>query len=247
MNDYVAFIVTYNRPERIQYTIEALTSQDISPRILFVIDNGNSNQTFNIIKKYLGKKVVYIRTGENLGHGGGLAIGMKKYLNEYYYDEFIMLFEDDSVPSKRLSKYMLDHILNKEFDMIALDGFMIKTGKRVKPVLNTLKPVSIDFALLDGCVFHSSLLKKAGIPVSNWFMMYDDIEFSYRIRKAGFKIGAVKNIYHQIEHLGAKSSAWRAYYQTRNHLHFVRMYPTIDNLIDFILLEGKRIIGGLGT
>lgn len=182
-----------------------------------------------------------------MGHGGGLASAFEYYLNQHYSDEYVMLFEDDSIADKELATYMVHHKQNSDFDLVALDGFKMNIGKRTKPELNSEMPIAIDFALLDGCIFHSSLLKKVGLPIQNWFMMYDDVEYSYRIRKKGFKIGAVKNIYHQIEHLGASTATWRAYYQSRNHVHFVRMHFNLTNLADLIVMELKRIIMSVGT
>jgi GT2 family glycosyltransferase len=52
-------------------------------------------------------------------------------------------------------------------------------------------------------------------------MMCEDYEYCLRIKKAGFKIGVMKNNHVNRLHLGSqrfsKATLWRGYYHSRNH------------------------------
>jgi GT2 family glycosyltransferase len=109
---------------------------------------------------------------------------------------------------------------------------------------------AVDFAVFDGAVMRYDVVSKVGVPIRDWFMMVDDYEYCYRIKKSGFKMGVVHNDFHQILHLGAgsgftSSSLWRGYYQERNYVFFVKTHFTIFNLIDFLIFFVKRVFGSL--
>jgi GT2 family glycosyltransferase len=164
--------------------------------------------------------------------------------------EYLIFLEDDSIPSASLISFLTNKIEFSNFDFLGSLGSVNKIGKRfvVNSQVNTIQEV--DFAVFDGAILRFDVIKKIGPPVQDWFMMVDDYEYCYRIKKAGFRIGVVKNDLHEIHHLGdgsgfTKSSLWRGYYTERNYVLFVKKHFTLINLADFIVFFLKRVFACL--
>ena len=187
---------------------------------------------------------------ENIGHGAALSKGLQYLHGKNNKARFTIFLEDDSIPKQTLFQTLLDKINQSSFDLISSAGKIVKIGKRIDVKPTESEILKADFCLFDGAIIKNEVFLKVGYPVENWFMMFDDFEYCYRIRKHQFKIGIIKNDFHQIMHHGAgekfsRTSLWRGYYQTRNHVLFLKMHFTFNNLIDFIILNTKRTIASL--
>jgi GT2 family glycosyltransferase len=191
----------------------------------------------------------YINTGSNIGHGAALAVAFE-WLNHNSKSEFCIMLEDDSIPKQHLPLTLINSIRKYNFDFIGSDGYNVRLGKRL-PILNIgIEPHEADFCLFDGSIIRSSVFSKIGYPQKEWFMMFDDYEFCYRLRKVGYKIGVIKNDFHEILHIGGgggytTSTLWRGYYQARNHILFLKIHFNLYNLIDFVLIQFKRTLGAV--
>lgn len=240
---YYAFLVTYNRSERLRGVIDHILEQSIPPYLLIIVNNNSTDKTEEVLGNYKDSNVRILNSGDNIGHGAALALGFKFYLNNYYKeDDILMLFEDDSKPSKELFDYMFKAFRESKLKFLCLEGFLLGFGKRKKPKIPSNGLAEVDFGLLDGCLLSSTVIKDVGTPVEDWFMMYDDLEFCRRIKEYGYKIFCIDNKFHKIDHSGANSS-WRPYYQARNHVHYLRRYFSLWELGDFIIIEIKRSFG----
>jgi GT2 family glycosyltransferase len=216
-----------------------------------IIDNGSETSTKEILEYHKERlKPTILCLKENIGHGAGLAKGMK-YLKENRPNlDYVVFLEDDSIPKSKYLNFLISKIKATDFSMISSAGSIIKLGKRIKIQSNHKDIEDADFALFDGAIARFQDLLRVGFPIQDWFMMFDDFEYCYRIRNAGYKIGVVNNPYVEILHDGwgggtSYSHLWRSYYQSRNFIHFVRIHFTAFNLIDCIILQSKRLIGGL--
>lgn len=241
--NYYAFLVTFNRSQNLTGVIDHILGQTVPPKLLIIINNKSTDNTEKVLRDYKDSRIIVLDSDENIGHGAALALGFKYYLQNYYMDDdILMLFEDDSKPSKELFEYMVKPYREKNLNFLCLEGFLLGIGSRKRPNIPKDGLAEVDFGLLDGCLINSRVIKKAGTPVEDWFMMYDDLEFCRRIKQHGFRIFCVDNKFHKIDHSGANSS-WRPYYQARNHVHYLRRYFSLWELGDFIIIEIKRSFG----
>jgi len=131
-NKICAIIVTYNRKNLLLKTLESIFSQSVNINSIFIINNGSTDDTENmlikkgIIKKHKekGKKtneslniykfknnkhltIYYTKTSKNLGGAGGFHYGIKKAF-KYNYKWFWIL-DDDISPEKNCLKNLLEH------------------------------------------------------------------------------------------------------------------------------------------
>jgi GT2 family glycosyltransferase len=249
--EFSLLLVTYNRHLKLKKILECIHSYQWPCYEIVIVDNNSTDDTSAFLKSLENpNKITVLNPTKNLGHGAALAFGFSYLLSKAKIPPYILLLEDDSIPSQNLYNQLHIGIHQSGVDLLGVEGYKVKIGIRSKltPAANEI--AAADFCLLDGALIKTSILQKTGLPETDWFMMFDDFEFCYRIRKAGFKIGVLKNDSHQILHLGGgerftKATLWRGYYQSRNHTFFLKKHFTLWNFTDYLIIQFKRITGSL--
>jgi GT2 family glycosyltransferase len=191
-------------------------------------DEGYYQQLFPGIK--------VINSTENLGFAGANNLGIKAAKGEYLF----FLNNDTELENGVIEKLLL------AFDCP-------KVGA-VSPVLRyTEKPEKIQFAgyttihpltgrnsplkslgsptLAETPYFHGAavmipkrVLDQAGNMDEDYFLYYEELDWSQRIREAGFQLKVLKSahVLHKESISTGKNSPLKVYYQTRNRVHFMR-------------------------
>lgn len=250
---FALLLVTYNRKELLRHILKSISTFGWEYQYFIVVDNCSEDETPSILEEFLDQlSIIVIRTKENLGHGAGLALAIEYLKQSEAKPDYLIFLEDDSIPSRELPNGLISSISGTDFSLLSPLGSNTTLGKRtlIFPSIGKIKEV--DFAVFDGAIMKYDVVFKVGTPLRDWFMMVDDYEYCYRIRKAGFRIGVVHNDFHHILHLGAGtnftgSSLWRGYYQERNYVFFIKTHFTIFNLVDFLVFFGKRVLGSLAA
>jgi len=250
---YSLILVTYNRAEILDKILDSIEGYDWQYLNLIIVDNNSEDETSEVIDRYQEKlKVTLIKSKENLGHGGGLALALDCLIHADQKPEYLIFLEDDSIPATELPETLISQISNSEYSLLSPLGSIATLGKRTLIFPSPGEIKEVDFAVFDGAVMRFEVISKVGLPVTDWFMMVDDYEYCYRIKEAGFKMAVIHNDFHQILHLGAGSgftgsSLWRGYYQERNYVFFIKKHFTLFNLADFVVFFGKRVFGSLAA
>lgn len=246
-------MVTYNRKELLEKILLKIASYNWDYLNIIIINNNSDDGTDELLNNFiLIKNLLVIKTDDNIGHGAGLAYGIEHLKINNILGDFIVFLEDDSIPHQSLLNILLETISSSSFDLISSQGVLVRLGKRINVIPKKEEIQLVEFCLLDGAIMKRKIIDLAGLPKKDWFMMFDDFEYCYRIRKAGFRIGVIQNTFHEILHEGAgtsfsNSSIWRSYYQARNHIFFLKYHFSIFNLFDFIILETKRCFSAFMT
>jgi GT2 family glycosyltransferase len=243
-------MVTYNRSDLLRQILQSIHGFHWEVSDFIIIDNGSEDSTAVVLEEFKDSlDLLVISESQNVGHGAGLALGLAYIQVKNPKLDFVIFLEDDSIPQAGYLEFLLGKIKNSDFSMISSAGSLVSLGKRTKLEPNESEILAADFALFDGAIARFQDLLIVGFPVRDWFMMFDDFEYCYRIRKKGFKIGVVSNPHLEILHEGwgggvSHSHLWRSYYQSRNYIHFVRIHFSAFIFLDFLILQGKRLIGG---
>ena len=194
MNKVVAVVVTYNRKILLEECINSLLNQT-KPLDVIIVDNFSTDGTEEVVKKYVGKNLKYFNTGSNLGGAGGFNYGMKKAV-EFKYD-YCWIMDDDTIPNSDA----LEAMLNKAKDLkdnfsfmssIALwtDGSLCKMNIQAlssnaianyESLYNNV--IELKSASFVSCFMNMKYVKKAGYPITDFFIYGDDMEYTMRLSK----------------------------------------------------------------
>ncbi len=198
-NRVAAVVVTFNRKELLKECIEALLQQSFKEYDILIIDNASTDGTVDYISDYIEKNAVqYYNTGKNLGGAGGFNYGVKKAVENGY--GYIWLMDDDTIPYTdslaeliKADNILTDKKINYGFlssTAVWKDGTACKMNRQlqVKDWYNYSELLREGIIKVFTATFVSFFIKAAvvkdmGLPISEFFIWSDDVEYSGRIAK----------------------------------------------------------------
>ncbi len=237
-----AFVLTYNRPDAVERSIETLLSQTRPPDRLLVVENGDPEPTAGIVKRFADQRLVLEATGQNLGSAGGTAYGYR-WLYEHGFD-LLYCGDDDNPPRTPDTVEQLFNLLQRADTDVGGTGCVGARWNWSRGELERLSDealegvIEVDFIGGD----HKQLLRReviesVGPPDQKLFFGYPDLEHCLRIRRAGYRLivdGDLMLRYREVNRrlgLEPRKSAlprrsyegiWRNYYTTRNYIFMMR-------------------------
>lgn len=239
--NYQSLIVTYNRKDKLVEAVNSLLSQSESPIRIILIDNHSTDGTEQKLEEeglLDNNKIVYVKMPQNYGGSGGFYYGIKEAMKYDDFD-FLSLSDDDAIYKHNffelISKYQKAHPNVKAFcGTVQYENGTIQTDHRRKITNekwlqqeeisqnNYKNNFKLDLFSFVGCIISRDILKKIGLPEKDYFIYYDDTEYSLRVRKYTDIInvsGAV--IIHKTPMKSSKVKnliTWKNYYELRNSL-----------------------------
>jgi hypothetical protein len=216
----VLIILNYNGEEILERCLNSLLETNYPNFKIVVVDNGSTDNSVKIIHKYFKGKVDLIVNKKNLGFSKGMNIGIKYALKEYN-PEFIGLLNNDLFfHDKKWLVKIIDVMENNTSIAIASptlifpNGELQQVGKeKIKSDLLSLvrlftpllekeynhlskSQVLIEVDVLFGpCVIiRRGILDKVGLLDERYTpFLFEDVEYSLRIKKHGYKSVIVRN------------------------------------------------------
>jgi GT2 family glycosyltransferase len=219
---------------------------------IVVADNGSTDNSLSLLKAQF-PGLIYIENKENLGFAEGNNRGLVYSIEKGYTYSLIM--NTDTLVDEDLVQCLLAH-MNNHPEAAAVqpaiywmyDKTRIWNGEGSfnkllgKTVSDTTTPdeVSINSykvaEWVTGCCMltRNSALVKSGLFNKRFFLYYEDVELSFRMRDKGFEVHYLPSckMYHEAG-ASAKVSAQKKegvispiihYYISRNHIWFLRQY-----------------------
>lgn len=245
-------IVTYNNAKKIKNTLDTVLecTKGVDFK-LYVVDNGSTDGTLEIIKGY--EQVELIESGANIGFGAGHNAVLDRLESKYH----VFINPDISIRTDVISS--MAAFLDENEDVVLLspkicfpDGrdqilglrdpsikYLAASKLRWKPCLKTLdefamrdqdtgKPFDIENA--SGCfmMVRTELLKKVGGFDGRYFMYFEDADLTRTFRKFG---RAVKYsdviVYHEWDHDSRKNTRLMLI-QMKSMLSYFRKWRKAD-------------------
>jgi rhamnopyranosyl-N-acetylglucosaminyl-diphospho-decaprenol beta-1,3/1,4-galactofuranosyltransferase len=251
-----AVVVTRNRSEVLRETLRAVRAQEFAPSSVLVVDNCSQDGTESMVRAGF-PEVGYLRLPENLGFGAGLAAGMEQAASggcDYFW-----LLDDDSRPAPiTLRRCLKVAATLPRFGIIGLSGGTLRWGNlNVHPYVPTHdgRPTNppllnhSDYVHLDGAVVARQAVEDLGFPRADYFMMLEDVEYSNRLKRAGWEVAHFELDEDLIfrGNLGSggdgrPSPPWRAYYQSRNHLRMAIDHRSPLEIAGWVYRQAKFIV-----
>jgi rhamnopyranosyl-N-acetylglucosaminyl-diphospho-decaprenol beta-1,3/1,4-galactofuranosyltransferase len=248
----VAVVVTYNRKILLLQCINALLSQTISCDIVLV-DNASTDGTVEALREsglLANERLHFLSLKENLGGAAGFSRGLQYAMNKGW--EWLWLMDDDAMPEPdALEKLCISGIApssvygsvavfhdNGQKKLCSPAGAVHRKNEGYIEYLDLLSPVEevagIPFL---GFFIHRSMVERIGLPRDDFFIYWDDLEYSERVKKHGGKLMLVRDsvIVHPVPQIttfryGPLKIAyrslppWKIYYEVRNKIITAKEY-----------------------
>jgi GT2 family glycosyltransferase len=233
--------VNFNGSEDTLELIESLTRISYPNIEIIVIDNHSEADNPGIIKERFPSVVLY-ESNINMGFAGGNNLGLMRARGEY-----ILLLNNDTIVDKGfleplVRKMESDPGIGAVCSKIRFysDRSLIQFAGYTPINHRTMRNFAIGYREKDkgqhdldaetayahgaAMMVPMKVIKEIGIMSYIFFLYYEEADWSYRIRKAGYKIWYVHNslVYHKESITVGKLSESKIYYQNRNRIVFLR-------------------------
>ncbi len=190
----MAIVVTYNRKELLKECINALLNQSYKNCDILIVDNASTDGTKEYIENEMkNKRVHYVNTGANIGGAGGFNYGMKEAYK--LGCTYMWLMDDDCIVHEDSLEQLLkaDSELNGEYGFLAskvlwkdnqvckMNIPRITLSKKVQDFNSDM--VNICMATFVSLFVKSEVVKLVGLPIKEFFIWSDDLEYTRRISK----------------------------------------------------------------
>lgn len=198
-NKIAAVIVTYNRKQLLEKCINHILNQSVSDVDAIIIDNASTDGTEEMVKTVFADKnnVVYVNTGSNLGGAGGFSYGIKWAVQNNY--EYLWIMDDDTIPEEDALEEFLkaEDVLEGDYGFLSsyakwIDGTPCEMN--VPKISNSWRNdiakqfehslVRLESASFVSLFVKSDVVRKVGLPVKEFFIWGDDVEYTKRISKS---------------------------------------------------------------
>ena len=197
MDKIAAVIVTYNRKELLVKSIASVLRQTKGNPDVLVIDNASTDMTQDTVKELYenDSRVKYYNTGSNLGGAGGFSYGINYAVNLGY--EYIWIMDDDTYPDECALENLLGvaEKLDGEFGFLSsyvkwTDGsscvmniptLCSKKWRCDIPFHFENRIIPLESTSFVSMFFSSNVVREVGLPIKEFFIWADDVEYSERI------------------------------------------------------------------
>jgi rhamnosyltransferase len=254
--------------------LDALKRQTRQIDEIVVVDNASSDDTLNLLAARY-PEVTVLKLPENGGVGGAFSVGLA-YTATVKKHDWTWLLDDDSVPSPDGLEQLLGGLqrLGEEAEntailapvgvhketQLAYSGYLWRNGLRRPSAEATKQEISfVDVVISSGTLIRKEAIERVGLPRSDFFMDFVDIELCLRMRRHGYKVAVVTSsrLDHAIGNprrvnlLGFQKAwtnhaPWREYYITRNEIFTIWAYypgwKTKCSIIRRLLRHGAGVL-----
>jgi hypothetical protein len=242
-------LLNWNTPTHTANCISSLIKYcDTQLFDIIVADNGSTDGSLLLLQTQF-PDLIYIDNKENLGFAEGNNKGMAYSItNDYVYS--LVLNTDTMVEQDIVSELMLH--LNKHPDAAAVQPAIYWMHAKDKiwngegyfnkvlglTISDTKTPNNSEVfkkaEWLTGCcmLIRNAALTKSGLFNKSFFLYYEDVELSFRLRDNGYELHYLPSakVYHEagvsakVEKKEGFLSPVIHYYMSRNHIWFLRRY-----------------------
>jgi GT2 family glycosyltransferase len=221
---------------------------------VIVVDNASKEDPTQIFKEVYPEAVV-IRTKANLGFSGGNNEGIKIAKGDFLFivnndTEFtpgllegllqiFTTYPDAGMASPKFHYYfnkgVIEYAGYNNINIFTGRNGMIGNKEQDNGQYDEVRPTY--YAHGGGMMVKREVLEKVGLLPDHFFLYYEELDWSERIRKQGYKIYYQPKslIYHKESMTTGKTSPLKTFYLTRNRILFMRRNMPMKGLGIFLL------------
>ncbi|RZS77045.1 glycosyltransferase family 2 protein [Pigmentiphaga kullae] len=251
MDNIAVVIVTHNRCELLARCLDGLARQTVPIGAVYIIDNASTDTTRDYLSCRRDLPLRITHSEENLGGAGGFSMGMQQAHRDGW--AWIWLMDDDVVPADDCAAQLL---AQGKPAMIAvregLDGalaersavhFDLRNPLALRPKRKSVAQVyrqrgrmpevsDVENVAFEGFMVCREVVDAVGYPDARYFIFYDDVDYALRIRRAGYRITAVRDavMVRQLDFVQQHAlDSWKGFYMFRNF--FVVQFRYGENIL----------------
>ena len=258
-------IVTYNRLTLLKECLEAVRAQSLKSDKIIIVNNNSTDGTAEYLSTVDDERVDCVNLEENIGGAGGFSYGMKKAVQEGY--DYVWIMDDDSIPqinalcnlSKAFS--LADNVGFAASKVIWTDGMPHKMNiaeikimsRDYTDIYNTYSREDIPaflctYASFVSLLIDTKVIRKIGLPIKEFFIWSDDVEYIERIRNNGYIGLYIDNsvVLHKTPtnyvskpQFATGAIAWKFYYGARNTTYLKRRHYKKGKLLLWLSLINR--------
>lgn len=251
---YSIIIPVFNRPDEIDELLESLTCQTFKRFEVIVVEDGSQIRCDKIVEKYIHELDLTYCFKENEGQGFARNHGYKKARGDY-----MIVFDSDCILPPDYLKTVDTHL---ELEYLDAYGGPDKAHENFSPIQKAINYSMTSFLTTGGIrnrktaiggfspkSFNMGISREVFEATGGYKIPYkgEDIEFSTRIRKMGFKTGLIEEafVYHK------RRTSWKQFFRQLHffgkariniasffpeQLKFVHLFPAFFTLGLFLIL-----------
>lgn len=233
-----AVVVTYNRLNLLKICVNAIKNQSYKLDEIIVINNSSTDGTLEWLAE---QESITSITLPNGGATPSFSYGMEYGVKNQY--DWIWVMDDDSIPDAFSLQTMVNLIGQKENigyvtpSVVWKDdsSHVMNTQHMFKTKLNFYKDlqcgvIKSDYASFVGLLISAKAIKRVGLPISEYFIWNDDVEFTERINKVftSYLVFGSKVVHSTPENHSpslrelSKQNIFKFKYGFRNKIHLIR-------------------------
>ncbi len=252
---YTVVIVTHNREQLLRECIDCVRNQSIPPDSIIIVNNASTDNTKTYLNVLRTQDKIFdiIDLSQNLGGAGGFARGITRALGKNV--DCVLLIDDDAIIIREYMERILEkrqqHPKYKAFaGTVKIDNIIDTSHRRNLSQIGLMSKKCdkrkyekdcflCDIASFCGMVIDTNLIRKIGLPHKEYFIWYDDTEYSLRIHEySRFLVVTKAELNHKTElntNLYPRRYDWKEYYAIRNRLLMVKEHGNfIDRIVNFM-------------
>ena len=246
MKEIGIVICNYNKASYVCKCIETVLASDIDNFQVYVVDNASTDTSVEEIQKNFGEQVEVIVNQENLGGSGGFNTGIKKVVESGH--KYLMCLDNDVQVTKdairNLYEFLEEH---KQVGMVGSKVYHLQEPEYVQQMGlyihfdnfsaetifadvqdNSQIPdvVYCDTVAACSLMMPVSVVKEVGMMPEDNFIYWDDMEWGYKVKLAGYQVAAYgkSKVYHEMSANVRRENTFSTYYLWRNRMHFFMKY-----------------------
>lgn len=251
-----AVVPTYNRRELLLECVASLVAQT-EPLDVLVVDGASTDGSAEAVEEsFPGAHV--LRLAQNAGSAGGFSAGIR-WAIERGYDWMWLMDNDSEAKPEALRRLLGSHESFASDPPLLLASKVVWTDGSILPLNSPilkrkdLEPLyratehatlSVRAAPYAGILIHRDLVLRHGLPIEDYFIWNDDIEYTGRLLRDDFGVLVPQSVVCHKPDLIAPNTASagaRFYFEVRNKLWLV-LYSQA-----FRPSERLRFLGMLGV
>ncbi len=237
-------ILNYKVKELTLKCIKSVLDSSYKNISIFVVDNNSKDNVEEVLKKY---PLTFLQNEQNLGYSGGNNIGIKAALKTDV-DYIFILNPDTTIEENTIeilvkkAQELKSDILNpkiyfadskriwfagKKFDKSNVLGTHIGVNEEDKGQFD--KDEELEDATGAALFISRAVFEKIGLFDERYFLYYEETDFVFRAKKAGFKIMYIHQaiVYHKNAQSTGLGSPLQDYFITRNRMLFASKFLSI--------------------